>query len=71
MPDRADIDAAIATLLRHAGMLMEDASVAAVSLPPADAAAATRRITALVATGADIAALTAAAGVLIDKSPMP
>ena len=49
MPDRAAIDAAIATLLLHAGTLMEDASIAAVSRPPADPATAAQRIAMLAA----------------------
>lgn len=64
MPDRAASDAAVSTLLLHAGRLMEDASVDAATSLPHDPTAAAARVAALAAAGAEIAALTAAAGVL-------
>ena len=53
-------DAAVATLLLAAGIIMEDASVAAVAAPREAAA----RVDKLAAAGSDIAVLTAAAAVL-------
>ena len=63
----SDIDLAVATLLRVAGMLMEDASADAVTVPPTDRDARAALTDRLRDAGYDIAVLTAAAHVLVAR----